>query len=85
MNLTRFPIDRADFDGPVLVTGAGGCIGSWALAILTRAGVPAVVSGAGPSVLALTGAFAGEPRPAPQGWEARPLTWSAAGARMLDT
>ena len=42
MDLTRFPIDRADFDGPVLVTGAGGCIGSWALAILTRAGVPAV-------------------------------------------
>jgi nucleoside-diphosphate-sugar epimerase len=42
MNLTRFPVDNADFDGPVLVTGAGGCIGSWALAILTRAGVPAV-------------------------------------------
>jgi nucleoside-diphosphate-sugar epimerase len=42
MNLARFPVDKADFDGPVLVTGAGGCIGSWALAILTRAGVPAV-------------------------------------------
>jgi nucleoside-diphosphate-sugar epimerase len=42
MDLARFPIDRADFDGPVLVTGAGGCIGSWVLAILTRAGVPAV-------------------------------------------
>jgi nucleoside-diphosphate-sugar epimerase len=42
MNLARFPVDNADFDGPVLVTGAGGCIGSWALAILTRAGVPAV-------------------------------------------
>jgi nucleoside-diphosphate-sugar epimerase len=42
MNLARFPVDRADFDGPVLVTGAGGCIGSWVLAILTRAGVPAV-------------------------------------------
>ena len=26
----------------VLVTGAGGCIGSWALALLTNAGVPAV-------------------------------------------
>jgi nucleoside-diphosphate-sugar epimerase len=26
----------------VLVTGAGGCIGSWALALLSRAGVPAV-------------------------------------------
>ncbi len=36
-----FKIDRANYDGPVLVTGAGGCIGSWALALLTRAGVPA--------------------------------------------
>jgi nucleoside-diphosphate-sugar epimerase len=35
-----FPISRSDFDGSVLVTGAGGCIGSWALALLTRAGVP---------------------------------------------
>ena len=39
--LEYFPIDRRDFDGPVLVTGAGGCIGSWALALLARAGVPA--------------------------------------------
>jgi nucleoside-diphosphate-sugar epimerase len=43
MNFARFPVDKADFDGPVLVTGAGGCIGSWVLALLTRAGVPAVV------------------------------------------
>ena len=42
MDLTRFPVDKASFDGPVLVTGAGGCIGSWALALLTNAGVPAV-------------------------------------------
>lgn len=42
MDLARFPVDKADFDGPVLVTGAGGCIGSWALAILIRAGVPVV-------------------------------------------
>ena len=42
MNLARFPVDKADFDGPVLVTGAGGCIGSWVLALLSRAGVPAV-------------------------------------------
>jgi len=34
-----FPIDKSDFDGTVLVTGAGGCIGSWALTLLTRAGV----------------------------------------------
>ncbi len=37
-----FKANHADFDGPVLVTGAGGCIGSWALAILRRAGVPTV-------------------------------------------
>ena len=35
-----FLADGADFDGPVLVTGAGGCIGSRVIAILTRAGVP---------------------------------------------
>ena len=40
--LERFPVDRAEFDGPVLITGAGGCIGSWALALLLRAGVPVV-------------------------------------------
>jgi nucleoside-diphosphate-sugar epimerase len=42
MDLTHFPVDGASFDGPVLVTGAGGCIGSWTLALLTHAGVPAV-------------------------------------------
>lgn len=40
--LEYFKIDAKNYDGPVLVTGAGGCIGSWALALLTRAGVPAV-------------------------------------------
>lgn len=38
----HFPVRAADYDGPVLVTGAGGCIGSWALALLVRAGVPTV-------------------------------------------
>ena len=37
----RFSVDKASFPGPVLVTGAGGCIGSWVLALLARAGVPA--------------------------------------------
>lgn len=37
-----FLIDPSQFDGPVLVTGAGGCIGAWAVAILTRSGVPVV-------------------------------------------
>ncbi|MDE0052117.1 MAG: NAD(P)-dependent oxidoreductase [Rhodospirillales bacterium] len=37
-----FTLRRQDFERPVLVTGSSGCIGSWALAILVRAGVPAV-------------------------------------------
>ena len=34
-----FPVSSKEFDGPVLVTGAGGCIGSWTLALLEHAGV----------------------------------------------
>jgi nucleoside-diphosphate-sugar epimerase len=37
----KFPVDRASFPGPVLVTGAGGCIGSWVLSLLVRSGVQA--------------------------------------------
>jgi len=36
-----FSVDRANFSGPVVVTGAGGCIGSWVLSLLACAGVPA--------------------------------------------
>lgn len=38
----QFLIDSSRFDGTVLVTGAGGCIGAWTLAILRRSGVPCV-------------------------------------------
>ncbi len=38
----QFRINATDFDGPVLVTGAGGCIGSWVLTLLVDAGVPVV-------------------------------------------
>ncbi|WP_112323545.1 NAD-dependent epimerase/dehydratase family protein [Oceanibium sediminis] len=37
-----FLIDRSRFDGPVLVTGAGGCIGAWTVAILARSGVEVI-------------------------------------------
>jgi nucleoside-diphosphate-sugar epimerase len=40
----KFLIPANRFDGPVLVTGAGGCIGAWALAILSRSGVPCVAA-----------------------------------------
>jgi nucleoside-diphosphate-sugar epimerase len=36
----QFKVNPKDFDGPVLVTGAGGCIGSWVLTLLSDAGVP---------------------------------------------
>ncbi len=42
MSLDQYPVNAGDFEGPVLVTGAGGCIGAWVLALLDRAGVPAV-------------------------------------------
>ena len=38
--LDRFLVDAGRLPGPVLVTGAGGCIGSWVLATLVRSGVP---------------------------------------------
>lgn len=42
MGLDQYPVKSEDFHGPVLVTGAGGCIGAWVLALLERAGVPVV-------------------------------------------
>ena len=38
----EFMVDPERFDGPVLVTGASGCIGAWILTILKRSGVPCV-------------------------------------------
>lgn len=34
-----FLVSKDRFDGPVLVTGAGGCIGAWVVSILMRSGV----------------------------------------------
>lgn len=38
----QFRVDPGRIDGPVLVTGAGGCIGAWTVAILRRSNVPLV-------------------------------------------
>ena len=38
----QFVVPGARFDGPVLVTGCGGCIGAWAMAILHASSVPVV-------------------------------------------
>ncbi len=53
------------------------------VAALREAGVPAFVSGAGPSVLALTSAPGQELVDPPTGWWSRSLSCSASGARML--
>ena len=37
--LDRFPVNGQAWSGPILVTGSGGCIGAWTLALLVRAGV----------------------------------------------
>ena len=34
-----FPVNKNDFSDPVIVTGAGGCIGSWVLYLLQAAGI----------------------------------------------
>ncbi len=39
-----FMTNREQFDGPVFVTGAAGCIGSWVIAILVRSGIPCVAA-----------------------------------------
>ncbi len=41
---TPFLIERDLFDGPVLVTGVGGCLGAWTLAILQASDVPVVAA-----------------------------------------
>ncbi|MDE0534479.1 MAG: NAD(P)-dependent oxidoreductase [Albidovulum sp.] len=38
----EFLVDPKRFNGPVLVTGAGGCIGAWAMAILKRSGAECI-------------------------------------------
>lgn len=37
-------IDDNPFDGPVMVTGAAGCIGAWVLAILKRSGISCIAA-----------------------------------------
>ena len=58
MGLDQYPVKSEDFHGPVLVTGAGGCIGSWVLALLERAGVPVVAFGSHVAVTVLEAAHA---------------------------
>ena len=34
--INHFSIPKEKFNGPVLVTGAGGCIGAWTIALLLK-------------------------------------------------
>ena len=34
--LNHFKIPSKSFNGPVLITGAGGCIGAWTMAMLLK-------------------------------------------------
>ncbi|MGB1396159.1 MAG: NAD-dependent epimerase/dehydratase family protein, partial [Candidatus Puniceispirillaceae bacterium] len=38
----KFLVDKNRFNGTVMITGAGGCIGAWVVAILTASEVPVV-------------------------------------------
>lgn len=39
-----FLVGKKDFDGAVLVTGAGGCIGAWVCAILSASNIPVIAA-----------------------------------------
>ena len=40
--IDHFNINSNDFDGPVFVTGAAGCIGSWVVALFVKANVTVI-------------------------------------------
>ncbi len=69
------PADR--FDGTVLVTGAGGCIGAWVCAILSQSGVPVIASDLQASP-ARAGLIMGDDAAAALDWQALDVTDGAA-------
>ena len=40
--IDHFSIPKEKFNGPVLVTGAGGCIGAWTIALLLKSNIEVV-------------------------------------------
>ncbi len=40
--LNHFKIPSKSFNGPVLITGAGGCIGAWTMAMLLKEGIEVI-------------------------------------------
>ena len=74
------PADR--FSGAVLVTGAGGCIGAWVCAILSRSGVPVIASDLQVSP-ARAGLIMGDDEAAALDWQALDVTDGAALTDMV--
>ncbi|MEM1388030.1 MAG: SDR family oxidoreductase [Pseudomonadota bacterium] len=77
-----FLIDADRFDGPVLVTGAGGCIGAWVVAILARSGVPVIASDLTPSP-ARAGLILGQEAAAALDWVSLDVTDGAAVTALV--
>ena len=80
----KFLVDKSRFDGTVMVTGAGGCIGAWVVAILQRSGI---------SVLALdlsedrrrVALLLGEDEAARVNWQASDITDFTALRHLAET
>lgn len=77
-----FLVKAERFDGPVLITGAGGCIGAWACAILQRSGVPVIASDLNPSP-ARAGLIMGEEPAAALDWASLDVTDGAAVHKLV--
>ncbi len=77
-----FLVSSDNFDGPVLVTGAGGCIGAWVCAILSRSGVSVIASDLQPSP-ARAGLIIGDQAASALDWVALDVTDGAAVAELV--
>lgn len=77
-----FLIPANRFDGPVLVTGASGCIGAWAVAVLQRSGVPVIASDLNPDP-ARAALIMGEDAARALSWTALDVTDGAAVADLI--
>lgn len=75
------PADR--FDGPVLITGAGGCIGAWACSILSRSGVEVIASDLQPSPTR-AGLIIGEDAANALDWVALDVTDGKAVSKLVE-
>ena len=72
-----FLISADLFEGPVLVTGASGCIGAWVCAILTRSGVDVIATDLDPNPQR-AGLVMGEKAAAALNWVSLDVTDAAA-------